>query len=150
MSVKVTFTGAKEIDDVLKQLPKALHHSVMQNANADAGKILVEKEKLLAPEGPTGHLVDSIGIVKTALKKATEIGEVKIGPRRGRYKGNHAHLVEYGTKKRRTKRGWANRGVMPKHPFVKPAFDQTKAQVEQRIATSTAKIVLRTMKKYLK
>lgn len=144
----VTITGVKEIDNVLRQLPKALTHSVMSAAHANAAKPMVTRMQLLAPEGPTGNLVDSIGIVKSSVKKAAEIGEVRVGPRRGRYKGNHAHFVEFGTKRRRTKRG-ANRGVMPIHKFVEPAFNQTKQQVENGIATATAKTLLRTMKKYL-
>ena len=35
-------------------------------------------------------------------------------------KGSHRHLVEYGTKERKTTSG-ANRGKMPAIPFMKPA-----------------------------
>lgn len=149
MNVNISITGAKEIDAVLKAMPKELTHKVLGAAHANAAKPLVEKEKLLAPEGPTGHLVDSIGVVKTTFKKANTIGEVKVGPRTGRFKGNHGHLVEFGTKPRRTKSG-ANRGIMPAHPFAKPAFDQTKGQVEGGIAQAVGKVVLRTMKRYIK
>lgn len=149
MNVKISITGAKEIDQVLKAMPKELTHKVLGAAHASAAKPLIEKEKLLAPEGPTGHLVDSIGAVKTSIKRANVIGEVNVGPRSGRFKGNHGHLVEFGTKPRRTKKG-ANRGFMPAHPFAKPAFDQTKNQVEGLISQSVAKVVLRTMKRYIK
>src|SRR5690606_41903740 len=97
--MKVILTGHKEIDRVLKALPKELQHSIQQQAHVDAAKPLIEKEKLLAPEGPTGNLVDSIGAVKIPLRRANFIGEVHVGPRRGRrYRGHHAHLVEFGTK----------------------------------------------------
>jgi HK97 gp10 family phage protein len=144
--ITVKFTGVKEIDDVLKNMPKALTHAVMSAAHANAAKPLVNKMQLLAPEGPTGNLVDSIGIIKSSAKKATEIGEIKVGPRRNR-KGRHAHFPEYGTKKRRT-RGGANRGVMPIKKYALPAYEQTKDQVLKGIATSTAKVLIRTMKKY--
>lgn len=115
-----------------------------------AAKPLVEKEKLLAPEGPTGNLVDSIGAVRTSINKANALGEVRVGPRRkGGYKGFAGHLVEYGTKRRTNKRG-ANRGIMPKDPFAKPAFDATKGQIESIITQSVGKVMIRTMKRYLK
>lgn len=149
MNVSISITGAKEIDTLLKQMPKELTHKVLGAAHADAAKPLVEKEKLLAPEGPTGNLVDSIGTVKSTFKKANTIGEVNVGPRGGKFKGNHGHLVEFGTRPRQTKNG-ANRGVMPAHPFVQPAFSQTKGQIESRIAGSIGKVLLRTMKRYAK
>src|SRR5690606_29094571 len=74
--MKVILTGHKDIDRVLKALPKELQHTVQQQAHVDAAKPLIEKEKLLAPEGPTGNLVDSIGAVKIPLRRANFIGEV--------------------------------------------------------------------------
>ncbi len=156
MSVTISVTGNKEIDKVLKELPLAISHKAMGSVNFAAAKIVVDKEKLLAPEGPTGNLVDSIGATRTSLKKVNEIGEVKVGPRRKRpFKGFAGHLVEYGTTKRETKgkksvAAGANRGRMTKHPFAKPTFDQTKGQVEGFIAKNTEQILVKTMKRYLK
>lgn len=149
MNVRISVTGVKEIDKVLNAMPKELTHKVLGAAHASAAKPLIEKEKLLAPEGPTGNLVDSIGAVKTSIKRASVIGEVKVGPRSGRFKGNHGHLVEFGTKPRRNSKG-ANRGFTPARPFAKPAFDLTKTQVEGNISQAIAKVVLRTMKRYIK
>ena len=149
MKVNISMTGAKEIDTLLHQMPLALTHKVLSDAHVRAAKPLVEKEKLTAPEGPTGNLVDSIGSVRTSFKRANVIGEVKVGPRGGRFKGNHGHLVEFGTAPRENKKG-ANRGVMPKQPFAKPSFDQTKDRVEGAIAQEIAKVMVRTMKRYAK
>lgn len=150
MSVKVSLTGVKEIDSVLKALPKELSHKVLGAAHLAAAKPLIEKEKLLAPEGPTGNLVDSIGGDKTPISKANALGEVTVGPRRRKpYRGFAGHLVEKGTKRRQNKKG-ANRGVMPAKPFAEPAFNQTHKQVENRIAEETGKSLVRSMKKYLK
>jgi hypothetical protein len=153
--VTVTVYGLKEIQQAIKNLPLALEHSTLQSGYSKAAKPLVDREKLLAPEGPTGNLVDSIGIVKTNLKKANEVGEIKVGPRRGRYKGFHAHMVEYGTKKRVLKgrgkyRAGTDRGIMPKKPFAAPAFRLTKGIVEKGIAGEIGKSMIRTMKRYLK
>lgn len=151
MDVNLRLTGEKEIDAVLRKLPAQVNHKVLQVAHASAAKVLVDAEKLNAPEGPTGHLIDSIGIIKTPFAKAGALGEINVGPRRGRYKGNAAHLVEYGTRPRRNKSG-ANRGVMKAKPFARPAWDRTKNKVQSLIAEKLGRSILsfmrRTIKKY--
>lgn len=146
----ITVTGVKEIDQVLKALPRELSHEVLGKAYLDAAKPLIAKERELAPVGDTHNLVNSIGGVRSSIKRATAVGQVFIGPqRRGGKKGFAGHLVEFGTKKRSTKSG-ANRGIMPKEPFAKPAFDATIRQVENNVTNSIAKVTLRTMKRYIK
>lgn len=113
---------------VLNGLPLQVNHRLVQAANTAASVPLVNMAHRLAPVGKTGHLADSVGTEKPGMTRATEIGEVRVGPRRGRFMGNHGHLVEYGTRNRATKTG-ANRGAMPAHPFMSPAFQQTKEQV---------------------
>lgn len=150
MNVKLSVTGVKEIDNVLRSMPKELTHQTLSAAHLSAAKPLIEKAKLLAPEGPTGNLVDSIGGVKTPIKKANVIGEVRVGPRRSRqHRGHHGHLVEFGTKPRANKKG-ANRGVMPKKPFMEPAFMQTQTKVVSSIATEVGKKLNAVMKRYIK
>lgn len=147
---KISITGAKEIDTLLRTLPNELTHQVLGAAHMAAAKPLVEKEKSLAPEGLTGNLVDSIGAVRTSIKRAGVIGEVKVGPRkRGQYTGFAGHLVEFGTRRRSNRRG-ANRGIMPATPFAQPAFNQTKTQVERSIAEQIGKKLLARMKKTLR
>lgn len=137
MDVKISLTGYKEIDDVLKGLPTQFTHPIMQAAHAEAAKPMIAKIHQLAPVGKTGNTADSIGSVKLPYSKASVIGEVQVGPRRGRYKGNKAHLSELGTKKRNY-RG-ANRGIMPKKPFVFPGFEQTQQQTVDLITISLAR-----------
>lgn len=152
----IKVTGIKEIDEVFKQMPRALTHQVMSAGAAQAAKPLVEREKLLAPEGPTGRLIDSIGVIKTTARKATELGKITVGPRRSiRYKGHYAHFLEYGTTKReligRGKyRAGTNRGTMSKHPFVEIAFQQTQGKMISEYNTEVGKALLRTMKRYIK
>lgn len=146
----ISVTGVREIDKVLEELPKQMTHVILGAAHVAAAKPLVERAKLSAPEGPTGNLVDSIGAVKISAKRAGKVGEVWVGPRRkGRYKGYHGHMVEFGTKRRKTKKG-ANRGVMPAKPFMKPSFEATKNEVERQIATQIGRVVVRTMRRHLK
>lgn len=150
MSVTVKFIGVKEIDNCLSQMPKDLTHKVLQAAHADAAKPLLERAKQLAPVGATHNLVDSLGIFKPSIKRASEVGLVEEGPRRTRRrKGYHAHLLEYGHKSRK-KPGGKGQDFVKAYPFQRPAFAQTKDQVIGRIATSTGKVLIRTMKRTLK
>ncbi|MEB3210268.1 MAG: HK97-gp10 family putative phage morphogenesis protein [Leptolyngbyaceae bacterium] len=148
MSVKLSVTGVKEIDQVLKGLPRQLQDKVLAQAHADAAKPLVERAKNIVPKRK-GNLRDSIGTEKLG-KRGNEIGQVQVGPRRSkRWLGHGALLVEFGTKKRATKKG-ANRGVMPKKPFMFPAFRQTKQLVEGRIAKAIGQKLYNFMKRTLK
>lgn len=149
MSVKISVSGVKEIDAVLKGMPAQLSHTVLGQAHAAAAKPLIERAKLLAPEGPNGSLVDSIGAEKESFARANELGQVQAGPRRSRrHKGHVGHLVEYGTTTRANKRG-ANRGTMRKKPFMQPAFNQTKTLIEGGIAENLGKKLTAFMKKTL-
>jgi hypothetical protein len=150
MKVTLSVTGYKEIDSVLRGLPLQLSHTVLQAAHLSAAKPLIEKEKLLAPEGPTGNLVDSIGGVKTPFRRANVVGEITVGPRRSRrHKGHAGHLVEFGTKARTTKKG-ANRGSMRKKPFAEPAFRITQPIVVNRISTELGRKLYSYMKRVIK
>jgi hypothetical protein len=147
MDIKVT--GVKEIDQVLKGLKYQLNHKILQSAHYQASKILVSTAKGMAPEGPTGNTVDSIGTVRPGLSRAAELGLVETGPRRGRYKGNIAHLIEYGTKQRTNSHG-ANRGVMPKRPFMLPAWERTKDSIRASINDNIGLSLWRFMKRTIK
>lgn len=148
MNLTLSITGNKEIDDVLKGLPDKFNHKTLQAAHAEAAKPLVAKEHLLAPVGKTGKTADSIGIVKIPFSKASVIGEIQVGPRRGRFGGSKAHLNEFGTVSRNF-RG-ANRGAMKAKPFAEPAFNQTKDEMLERISLALAQKAVVFMKKTIK
>lgn len=158
MKPGITITGVKEIDDCLKAMPRDLTDKVLQTAGVNAAKPLISKAKLMAPEGPTGNLVDSIGAIKGRKSASRNIGQVSVGPRRGgNYKGYAGHLVEYGTRARYTKgRGKkrkvknAYRGIMPKKKFMEPAFQATRTQILSSYNTEVSKVLVRTMKRTLK
>lgn len=145
MNVRLTLTGVDDIDKVLRGLPLQLNDRILQQAHTAAAKVLVLREKLTAPEGPTGNLVDSIGVQKASASSLSSrgLGAIVVGPRRGKFKGHHAHLIEYGTKPRRLKGDgkygkYTYRGVMPAKPFAGPAFESTKGQVQAAIAGQLA------------
>ena len=141
----VYITGPKEIDTVLRMLPKEVNHRVIQNANADSAQILVRHAQSLAPVR-SGNLEASIGIIKPNLKNVNEPGEILAGPRRrkGRYKGFHAHLIEYG------KRNRNNKGRTRPQPFMKPAFESTKNILFNNINQNIGKRVIAVMRKYIR
>jgi len=142
--------GIKEINDVFRGWTNELQHKTLQAVHAEAAVPLVNMAHLLAPVGKTGNLADSIGVEKPSVAKANMVGEVTVGPRRSsRYKGFAAHLVEYGTRQRKTRSG-ANRGSMPRHPFMKPAFDATNGQLFNKIDEILGRKMVAVMKRNLK
>jgi hypothetical protein len=151
----VRIIGQKSIDRVLKGMPKQLTHRVLQTAHAAAGKHTVNAAKLLAPEGPTGRLIDSIGVIKTPIGRANSLGEIHIGPRRGRYKGFAAHLVEYGTVNRKLKgrgkyRRGTKRGRMKAKPFMDPAWRRTRDKVTGSINQEVGRVLINFMRRTIK
>lgn len=148
MKVALSITGLQEIDAVLRGLPLLYTHKVLQAAHADAAKPMVEREHRLAPVGNTGRLADSIGIVKPSFSRSSVLGEIIVGPRRGRFGGQHGHFPEFGTKPRSYK--GANRGVMPIKKYAEPAFDQTNDQVLDRIKLSLGQKTYTFMKRIIR
>lgn len=147
----IRLTGHKEIDAVLNGLPDVVNDKLSRVAHTRGAKLTVDRAKLLAPEGPTGNLVDSIGTIATGAKSQRALGETFTGPRRkAGYKGFAGHLVEFGTKMRKTKKSGANRGKMTKKPFMEPAWNQTKDKVELAVADELGKALTRFMRKTLK
>lgn len=133
MSVKISLTGVKEIDAVLRGLPLQFSESILFQTHKDAAFPLVSAAHMLAPVGETGNLAESIGTERVGVKRGGEIGSVAVGPRRsGGFKGFHAHLIEFG----KTNRDGTK--TAPR-PFMEPAFNNTKGEVERGIASSLAK-----------
>lgn len=149
MKPEIKLTGHKEIDAVFRGLPSVIQDKVLQDTHAASLKYTVGRAKLLAPEGPTGNLVDSLGVIR-ARGKRSELGLVFAGPRRvGRNRGHHGHLVEYGTKARKNKSG-ANRGKMTADPFMEPAWNQSKGKVLDSIAVNLGRKLYSFMKRTIR
>lgn len=156
--MRLIITGVKELDDVFKKMPLELTDRVLQQAHTAALKPLVTREKLTAPEGPTGNLIDSIGVVKASARSigSRDLGAVAAGPRRkGGHKGHAGHLVEFGTRSRQTKGkgkfpAGINRGVMPAKPFALPAWRATQDTVLQSVNNNIAQKLVAFMRRTLK
>jgi HK97 gp10 family phage protein len=143
MSITVSTSGFRALDQALGELPKSTARSVLVRTLKKAGKPIADEASRLAPVD-TGKLRDRI-IVSARLKnkagaaeyhaalrdglgKAAAVSalrdarrgakgsfaEMFVGPARGVLA--YAHLVEFGTVK------------VPPKPFMRPAWDGNKRQ----------------------
>lgn len=148
---------------MLKGLDNSLNKKIIEGTLRVSARPLVKRARDLAPVGPTGNLKKSIGIFvsRSSDRKANLKAGLWVGPRiRGKNKGYHAHMIEFGTEERRPKNGrflvFEYNGVlvfakkakgMQPNPFMQPAYEQTKGQVANGIFDNIEKIFLREVKK---
>lgn len=122
MKTTMKVSGLRELDAALTQFTASKRRAIGRVALDNAGEITAKAARALAPVGE-GHLRESIDVSGTLspAQKAEHTKQAEqerfIGP------GSHpqAHLREFG--------GDGN----PPHPFMRPAWDQTKSQVLDRI-----------------
>lgn len=117
-------------DDLLRQIRNGA-----DDAMFEGGQMLLEGSQSKVPRF-TGRLAKS-GYVTTKSKstyvykkgykkerKPEDSGIVGIG-----YSAPHSHLVEFGTKK------------MKARPFLRPALDELKSQIGEKIVVKWAKLI---------
>jgi HK97 gp10 family phage protein len=136
----VELLGAKEIDEVLRNLPAKMSKAVLQKANREAAQPLLEEMQRLVPQ-EEGDLYDSLGSV--AMKASKEVA-LLVGPRnkpRNKYVGWRGHFLEFGTSHHSAQ------------PYIRPAFDRKIGEVRQlmkiKLAEVLTKYIKRTVKKNL-
>jgi len=96
---------------------------------------------------PTGNLMESIGNITGRSK---EYPNIQVGPRaKGRFKGAHAQLIQFGTKNRKNRYG-KNRGKVTANPFMQRAFDKTFPRVKSDFEKQVAKEVERIARQELR
>lgn len=125
MARRIKLEGAKELDRVLRRLPRKLGKRILTSASAAGGRVVSKEAKRLVPVN-TGGLRDSI-IVRRDPRRP---GLVIVGPKYP--EGAHGHLVEFGTAQ----------GAAP-HPFLRPAFDLKRVQALAKIGDSLGRAVER-------
>jgi len=115
-SVRTRIQGAKELDRVLKRLPERVARNVLRGAVRKGAKVIEDEIRRRTPVGATGNLKASItqrGVRQVDKRTLTrQVGSFK----GGKFKGYHAHLVEFGTVK------------MSARPFIRPAIDSTNIE----------------------
>jgi hypothetical protein len=89
----ISFKGFDELEAVLAGLGPKLGPQTVNKVFNKAAKPLVKRAKELSSNADvTGETTKSIGILNNRKN-----GGISVGPRRGGgYKGNKAHLLEYG------------------------------------------------------
>lgn len=149
---KFEITGHKELIKLLDELPTvSMKKTVMRNAIKKSLKPIERAAIDNAPHSGLNkkrHLKDSIK-VSTSLKKSQKKGKWSDRNYVTVYVGStapHAHLVEFGTSSRDLQQPrlvpfpdgtfkWVtNTGIMPPHPFMRPAWDAFKMQALQIFA----------------
>lgn len=112
MRTKVEILGIENLQKKLEKLAAALPHRKQAESLAEAGELVAQEMRELAPVD-TGRLRESIGVT-------VEDGLVSVGPTKP--DAWYAHFLEFGTVE------------MAPRPFITPAFDHTQQQMEERIA----------------
>lgn len=119
MQIIWQFEGVEELANRLFKLDNEVRRNIAAKAVDAAASVLLSPMRAAAPVGKTGNLRAAIGKA-TRRYNTTTFGIV--GPQYPR--GSHGHLVEHGTKQRKTKGAGpvqfkaASRGRMPKNPFI--------------------------------
>jgi HK97 gp10 family phage protein len=125
VKLRVRFEGGRELDAALSQFTPAKRRAIGRVALDEGGQIMAKAARALAPVDQ-GDLRESIDVSGT-LSKSQRAGHQKIAEQE-RFVGPdnrpQGHLREFG--------GDGN----PPHPFMRPAFDQTKDAVLKRIGES--------------
>lgn len=135
--LRFQITGQTEIAKALRGISAELRKDAAAHAMEQAVQPVVDAARNLAPVGDTGGLRRSIGFLIRKYRRGLVVFGV-IGPRRGfgvpdpslktgrTEPANYAHLVEYGHAIHGDAAGWVEA-----HPFLRPAWDATKAKVEK-------------------
>lgn len=112
-----------------QRLTNSVPESVQRRALEEGAEIIANEARRLVPVD-SGNLRDSIAVSDRPLGGAFKMDRtlegggvtVYVGPTRGGDPdGYYGHMVEFGTI------------AMAAHPFMRPAFDNTRAEVQRRI-----------------
>lgn len=148
--------GLKELDTMLRQLPKAMGKTVLRKALKKAAIPIRDAAKEKVPRGPTGNLEESITIA-TRLTKSQRRGQIRQKDTVEVFVGStapHAHLIEWGTVERFRKGSRGATGKMPAVPFLTRAWDATKKEawniLKKELANELVKAAERLRKRAVK
>ena len=123
MKVRVRMEGLRELDAALSQFTPTKRRSIGRKALDEAGEITAKAARALAPVD-SGALRESIDVSGT-LARSQKSEHVKAAEQErfiGPDNRPQGHLREFGSD-----------GNAPE-PFMRPAWDQTKGQVLDRIS----------------
>jgi len=114
----------KETNKIIKELGSEKQKLLMSQA-----RLVRDRIRAKAPQGKTGNLKGAAyaaGLNETTTRKAVAFAGVR--PR----KAPHAHLVEFGH---------GGPHPAPPHPFVRPAWDESREEVRRNITAGLKKTI---------
>lgn len=128
LQVGTEVIGLEGVTSRLGQLPQILHSAPVRKGLRAGARLLVEVGRSRLRSRNRGYQTGQLARSMSAKVKRRKSGALA-GFVRGKGGGNHAHLVDRGTKPRYTKRGHY-RGVMPANYF----WTSTKQSQSKRAA----------------
>ncbi len=132
---EVTLEGTEDLQKQFNELTKRLSADEVEPLFLEGATTVADAARANAPKGPTGNLKE--GIIAKLLRRYKDHPAAAIAAINYK-KAPHAGLVEYGTSERiggeKSKRYAGRRfGIMPRHPFFRPAWDTNKDSVLETI-----------------
>lgn len=162
--MRLEFPDFDGIAAEFRKLPRSLSAITQAAAVKRAMKPAEQALKATTPKGPTGNLRRAIK-TKSIRYKKSGVGVALVGfqkpgsgkPPKQNKKGRrvgpglayHQFIVEKGTARRQTSKGW-NRGAMPAIKPVERAWNAAKAGLEQRLETELKQGLVNAMKQLQK
>jgi len=147
MEFEARLIGGKELEEVLKKLPEKVNKRILNSAARLAAKPLIKSARRKVPKR-TRNLEKSIG---TRIKGRTGNQSVAmIGPQTGkrrRYDGWYAHFVEFGVSGISRKKKKRYRVDVAAKPFMRPAYDETKGEMQKEYGNYVGKVTQKFLEK---
>lgn len=137
-------TGAKELAEVLRRLPTALRNQAISTGVSKGADIMVARMKENAPVGKTVHF--------TRKRRPLFPGFLRdFGIKKWKVRSRSPDVVAYNVGIKKGSEAWYGKlrefeygGVKgPAHPWARPAFDDTAAQVMRTIGEELGKAVVK-------
>ena len=140
VSVDLRPADVAAMTQAFKDFNGQLKEHVLKKAINEGAEIVLQVANQKVPKR-TGRLYFSLGKKGYSSKADGTVGIYVLARRKDGYKGNHAHLIEYGHRKVvRKKKGYGlvDKGFVPAQPFLRPALEENRAEVFGIIATELA------------
>ena len=132
MKVRVSIEGQRQIVRKLNVLADEVAKLHLEAATLEGAEVIRKAIEDKAPKGESGflksHILKEVDPENTRRNKVT----VSIGPHKEAF---YALFVEFGHALVRGSRKATRKviGSVPPHPFMRPAFDESKRRVRQTI-----------------
>ncbi len=116
-------SGARELDQLLKGLPKKTGRKALAGAVRAGGNVIRKEARQRAPVGPSGELAKGIKVEQQKRGSATSAA-FKIGPRKNTFYGL---FLEFGTSR------------LAARPWLRPAFEASADRAVEKIGKQLGK-----------